>query len=414
MTAMISSINKFLTEVENEVKGNILPFWMNHVVDRENGGFYGRITNELEILREAEKGSILNARIMWTYSAAYRALKDPEYLRIAARAYDYIIKYFWDNEYSGLFWMLDCNGNVVNTRKQIYNQAFGIYGFSEYYRATGDTESLNKAVQLFRAIEEKSYDSQNKGYFEALSREWQPIEDMRLSTKDMNEKKSMNTHLHILEGYTNLYRVWKDEGLERKLRELIDVTINHIIDPQTHHFKLFFDECWNSKVDMISFGHDIEGSWLLYEAAEVLGDKNLMNVIKSISIKMAQKTYEEGIDTEMGGLYDESEGGRLVHTDKIWWGQAEAMVGFLNAFELTSEEHFFDAASDMWRFITNYIVDKENGDWFWKTTREGSAYKDCFKVEPWKCPYHSARACFEVISRLRKHAAEPKSEKVCV
>jgi cellobiose epimerase len=393
----------YLAEVERELKDNILPFWMNRVVDEEHGGFYGLITNDLYIDKKAPKGCILNSRILWTYSTAYRLFKDEKYLLVAKKACDFLNQAFWDKEYSGLYWMVDYQGNPVNTRKQIYNIAFGIYGLTEYHRATGDHDSLDKAIQLFRDVEKYSYDRDNRGYFEAFTREWAEINDMRLSPKDLNAEKSMNTHLHILEAYTNLYRVWKDKELEQKLEELIHVTTDHIIDNNTCQFKLFFDRTWQSLNHHISYGHDIEGSWLLYEAAEVLGNPDLLKKVHDIAVKMAQKVYEDGVDREYGGLLYEAEGQELIDPRKHWWPHAEAMVGFMNAYELSSGEHFYQISWDMWKFTDRYIVDHENGEWFSMLSRDLKVFEEIPKVEPWKCPYHNSRACFEMLERLKRH-----------
>jgi mannobiose 2-epimerase len=391
---------QFKNELEQELIARILPFWMEKTVDVENGGFYGRIFNNLMVDKKAEKGCILNSRILWTFSSAYRVFKDKRYLAIARRAYEYLLEYFWDAEFGGLYFTVDTLGRVVNSRKQVYNLSFGIYGFSEYYRATGVPESLDRAIRLFWLIEQNCYDSGNMGYFEARSRDWTSIDDTRLSPLDLNEQKSMNTHLHLLESYTNLLRVWDNAQLRNKLHELIKVAITYLIDPQTSHFKLFFDERWNSKADLISMGHDIEGSWLLYEAAGVLGDEDLLAKVKNIAIAMAQRVYEEGIDPEYGGLFNELENGILRSNVKIWWPQCEAMVGFFNAFQLTGEKHFWEAAHGIWQFIQRHLLDKENGEWFGGTTREGVPIKNYYKVGPWKCPYHNSRACMELIARL--------------
>lgn len=383
-----------------ELREDILRFWMDHAVDVENGGFYGYITNDLRVAKNAPKAGVLNARILWTYSTAYRVLKADEYLTMANRAYHYLADHFFDPEYSGIYWMLDYKGKALDSKKQIYAIAFAIYGLAEYFEATGDRESLKKAIELYKAIEEHSYDPENQGYLEALSRDWGPLADMSLSPKDLNVKKSMNTHLHILEAYTRLFRVWKDKELAGKLKEIIRITIDRILDPKKERFQLFFDEYWHSQSDIVSFGHDIEGSWLLYEAAEVLEDSAILSEVKPIALRMAENVLRNGIDTQNGGLYNEAKGGRLTDDGKDWWPQAEAVVGFCNAYQLSGEERFWKASLAMWEFIKSRIIDKQNGEWFWGVSRDGKVQLGREKVGPWKCPYHNSRMCFEMLQRL--------------
>jgi mannobiose 2-epimerase len=397
----LSVLEEFKNEVISELKGNILTFWMNEVMDSENGGYYGKITNDLQIEKEADKGCILNSRILWTYSCAYRLFKDDSYLKAAGYAYEFMMKYFWDKEYSGLYWSVDFKGKAIDKKKQIYNIAFGIYGLSEYYRATGCEESLEKAMELHRVLERYSYDDENKGYGEAYTREWKDIQDMRLSNKDLNSKKSMNTHLHILEAYTNLFRVWKDEGLKKKLSELINVTMEYIISKDTYQFKLFFDEKWNSLSGKISYGHDIEGSWLLYEAAEVLGEHNIIEKAKKFSINMAKKVCEDGLDREFGGLFYERHENGSADEVKAWWPQAEAVVGFFNAYQLTGDKKYAIEAYNIWKYIDKNFIDKEFGEWFNELSKDGKVDNKMPKVSSWKCPYHNSRACFEIMERIR-------------
>lgn len=303
--------------------------------------------------------------------------------------------------------MVSAEGDVIDSHKQVYNLAFGIYGFSEYYRATGNFESLNRAIQLFRLIEEHCYDRLNRGYFEACTREWLPTDEMRLGPMDLNEKKSMNTHLHLLEAYTNLFRVWPDRRLRQSLTELIRVMAERIVDRETGHFQLFFDEFWNVRSHKVSYGHDIEGSWLLWEAAETLGNKEVFSSTRDLVIRMADTVYREGLDTEFGGLYNEKEDGNiLLDGEKVWWVQCEAMVGFLNAFQLTERRSFFDSALEIWRFSNEYLIDKVHGEWFYTVSRQGKPIESLDKVGPWKCPYHNGRACMELINRLNEILAE--------
>ena len=390
-------------EVETELHHNILPFWERHGLDRENQGFYGHISNDLIVDKEVEKGCVLNSRILWTYASAYRLTKDPRYLEMAKRAYEFMLNHFWDKEYSGLYWMVDFKGNPVDTQKRTFNLAFGIYALAELYAASGIFECLDKAVELYKIIEAKGYDHENKGYLEAFSREWLPADDCRLSVTDLNGKRSLNTHLHIIEAYTNLLRVWENAALRERLKELLMTLIDNILDSDTFHFKLYLDENWHAVAPLISYGHDIEGSWLMCESAQILNDKNLLDKVKDIAVVMAQRVYDQGLDNDYGGLYYESLCS-VIDTDKHWWPQAEAMIGFLNAYELTGKECFFEASLEVWRFIKNYIIDTQNGEWFAKVSKDGRVFYDYLKVGPWKCPYHNSRACFEVLERLARLA----------
>ncbi len=395
------TLQTYLTRIEAELRDDILPFWIQHTKDAERGGFYGAITNELVVNREATKGALLTSRILWTYAAVYRQYPAPEYLDMAHYAYDTLVRFFWDREHQGLYWEIAADGTPLKPRKQIYGQAFGIYALSEYYAATSNQEALDKAIILFKRIEQHSYDSRYRGYLEACAHDWQPENDLRLSSRDMNEAKSQNTHLHIMEAYTNLLRVWNDAELRRKQTELVDVMVTHVIHPTAYHAQLFFDEKWESKSDHISYGHDIEASWLLVEAAEVLGDQELQQRIKDLAIKMAQVTYDEGLDDDGAILYEADPHG-FTSTDKEWWPQAEAAVGFLNAYQLSGKSHFLEAALRCWDFIEAHLIDRQYGEWFRYVTRDHRlGAHDAAKVSFWKCPYHNGRACLELIRRLK-------------
>lgn len=385
--------------MRSELENNILPFWMNKMEDNEEGGFYGQITGEDELKPEASKGAILNARILWTFSSAYRLLKKPEYLETATRAKRYLIDRFYDPQYGGIYWELDYKGNPLDTKKQIYAIGFAIYGLSEYARATGDEEALAYAQQLFDVIEQHSFDSEQNGYVEALTRDWQPIEDMRLSDKDENEKKTMNTHLHILEPYTNLYRVWKDEQLERQLRNLIEVFITRILDPQTGHLNLFFEEDWTNKYRIYSYGHDIEASWLIHEAALVLGDPELLKRIEPIIIRIA-RAADEGLNPDGSMIYENFLDKQKIDRELHWWVQAENVVGHINLYQHFGNTEALDTAVRCWEFIKTKLIDHEQGEWHWSLLPDGSVNRRDDKAGFWKCPYHNGRMCMEVIERF--------------
>ena len=397
----MQSINKFniRKQIEDELTENILPFWMTVPVDRDNGGFYGAITNDLQIRNEVPRSAVLCARILWTFAAAYRILGRKEYLTTARWAYDYLTRIFWDPEYGGLYWQVDNKGNPVSDRKHHYAQAYGIYGLSEYYWTTQETQSLKLAQDLFHLLEKFAYEPTNQGYIEGSSRNWGLLEDMRLSEKEVNCRKSMNTMLHIMEAYTNLLRVWDDPHLKAQQRAIIETFQQHVIDHQTAHFKLFFDDHWHSLSENISYGHDIEGSWLLWEAAMVQGDESLISQVRESAIKLAAAVYRDGLDDD-GSLFYEGSPQDLVNTKKAWWVQAEAVVGFFNAYQLTGQEYFAQAAHRCWSYILTNMVDHTHGGWFKQLHRDGTPDRAIYKAGPWECPYHHGRACLEMLLRF--------------
>jgi cellobiose epimerase len=394
----LQKLEALKSEVKDELVINILPFWMTKMIDAENGGFYGRIDGSGNVYKDADKGCVLNARILWTFSSAYRIIKNPDYLKTAHRAKEYLFKYFIDNEYGGVFWLLDYKGGIKDGKKQIYALAFAIYGLTEYYRITNDKKCLDKAIDLFRLIEKYSFDQRLNGYFEAFSREWGIIGDLRLSAKDANEKKTMNTHLHVLEAYTNLFRIWKDDLLKKQLHGLIEVFTDKIVNNQTFNLNMFFDEEWNDKTDLVSYGHNIESSWLIYEAAIVLGEPSLISKVKNICLEIAESS-KEGIMPDGGMIYEKFFTTGHVDYDRHWWVQAETVVGFLNAYALSEKEEYLNISLKSWRFISDNIIDRKNGEWYWSVDNDLKANLKDDKAGFWKCPYHDSRMCFEIIER---------------
>ncbi|HXK59590.1 MAG TPA: AGE family epimerase/isomerase [Acidobacteriota bacterium] len=387
--------------VENELHNNIIPFWLEYSVDFENGGFYGGITNDLVVDHEADKSLILVTRILWTFSRLFSRYRDRAYRDMAVRAYDYLTRHFWDNDEGGAYWMVNFQGEPLQTCKKTYGQAFTIYALSEYSLAFKHRPSLEKAKTLFTLLEEKTRDRVHGGYFETFEKDWRLAADQRLSEADMDEKKSMNTHLHLLEAYTNLLKVWDDPSVKSRVAELLKIFLSHIVDRGNWHFRLFFRENWEPRSERVSFGHDIEGSWLLCEAAGMLSDPATQASVRQVARMMAMSVLEDGVDVD-GGLLYEAEKGEIIDDSKHWWPQAEALVGFLNAYQLTHEDLFFESAVGAWQFIERYIVDRRCGEWFWKVSREGTPSRDKRKVDAWKGPYHNTRACLETIERLDK------------
>ena len=424
---MNETVQTMKREMQDVVKNNILRFWMEKMLDREQGGFYGRIDGQGVLHKDAEKGAILNARILWSFSAAYRVLKTPEYLKMAKRAKEYIINHFIDKEYGGVYWSLDSKGNPLDTKKQFYAIGFAIYGMSEYARATGDREALECALQLFDCIEEHALDHQYNGYIEACTREWGEIADMRLSELDANYPKSQNTHLHIIEPYTNLFRCLKEldatesvnyvpvigavlpvevavpqetkNRVEAALRNIINIFTDRILNPETHHLDLFFDMDWTRGAGHLeSYGHDIECSWLIHEAALVLGDSDVLKKVEPI-VQMVAQASEKGLRPDGSMIHEANLDTGHVDDDLHWWVQAENVVGWFNLYQYFDDEQALDRAVRCWQYIKDNLIDYENGEWYWSRHPDGTLNTVDDKAGFWKCPYHNSRMCLEIIER---------------
>ena len=394
------TVGRMADEMRKELTGNILPFWMG-TADPDRGGFYGRISGHGELHRDAPRASVLNMRLLWTFAAAYRVTGDAACLEMARRAKEYVERCFVDPRYGGVYWSVDAAGNPLDAKKQIYSQGFAIYGMSEYCRATGDESALECAKNLFEAVEQHAHDARFGGYWEALGRDWSEIADMRLSAKDSNERKSMNTHLHVLEPYTNLYRVWKDPRLEARIRELLEVFCSRIVDARTGHFNLFFGDEWDVRGGIVSYGHDIGGSWLLHEAALELGDGSLLKRVEPVVRRLAAAAAE-GLQPGRSIIYESDPARGVSDHDRHWWPQAESVIGYLNLFQHFGDGEALRRSEAAWRYIDARIVDHEGGEWFWSRRADGTANLDDDKAGFWKCPYHNSRMCLEVNARADK------------
>lgn len=392
-------LEAFSMELDTELH-RILQYWMQYAPDNVYGGFHGSIGNDNLSNATAEKGLVLHARILWSFSAAYQFSGQAGYLPVAEKAHHYLRNHFTDHEYGGAYWSLDAQGKPLNQRKQVYGLAFYLYALSEYYLAAGTNAVLDEAIALFRLIEEKSFDAVHKGYLEAFDRHWQPMEDLRLSDKDANEKKTMNTHLHIIEAYASLYRIWPDDFLRTQITGLLQLFDQHFISNNTGHLLLFFDEHWNHQPNVISYGHDIEAAWLLQRCAEVIKDEYWVAAMKKHALNITPAAAE-GLDADGGLWYEYNPATKLLIKEKHWWPQAEAMPGFFNAWEISGNERWLYAAANSWRFIKKHIRDNENGEWFWGVEKDYSIMKGKDKAGFWKCPYHNSRACMEMIRRIK-------------
>jgi mannobiose 2-epimerase len=424
---MNNTIKLMKQEMRDVLQNNILRFWLDKMQDQEHGGFYGRIDGSGVLHPEAEKGAILNARILWSFSAAYRVLGNQEYLEAATRAKDYIIEHFIDKEYGGVYWSLDYKGEPLDTKKQFYAIGFAIYGLTEYARATGDREALEYALALYDCIEEHAVDREYNGYIEACTREWGPIADMRLSELDANYPKSQNTHLHIIEPYTNLLRCLKElraqescnyvpvlgsvlpvgvtvpvellARVEGSVRNLIEIFTDYILNPETHHLDLFFEMDWTRGAGRLeSYGHDIECSWLMHEAALVLGDQKVLDKVEKIIVQVA-KASEKGLRPDGSMIHEANLDTGHVDDDLHWWVQAENVVGWYDIYQYYGDEDALKKAVRCWQYIKENLVDTINGEWFWSRHPDGTLNTVDDKAGFWKCPYHNSRMCLEIIER---------------
>lgn len=396
--ALASHLKKELTE-------DILPYWSKKICKGDTG-FYGRISGEEVIDPEAPVGAIMTSRILWTFSNAFRLFRREEYKTMAMQAKSLIINNFYDVEQGGIYWSINPDGTPLDTKKQIYAIAFCIYGLAEWNRASGDEEALELAKKLYRDIEKHSFDTCKNGYFEAFTREWGEIQDMRLSDKDANESKTMNTHLHVLEAYTGLYRVWKDGGLAAQLKNLIGIFLVRILGADAH-LRLFFDDDWNCGYKIYSYGHDIEASWLLHEAALVLGDEATIGKVEKEVPRIAAAAGE-GFTAKGGMIYEKDNATGHIDGDRHWWVQAESVVGYFNLWQLTGEPSGLENSIECWEFIRNNLIDRENGEWFWSIRQDGTVNRTDDKAGFWKCPYHNGRMCMEIIERTASMALETK------
>lgn len=396
---MNSKLLYLQSECRKILEENILKFWLEKMVDKEYGGFYGRMLSDGTVVKTANKGGILNARLLWTFSSAYRIIRDPKYYIAAKRCKDYIVDCFFDKQYGGTYWELDYKGNPVDTKKQFYAIGFMIYGLSEFARATDDEDAMLKAIELFRCIENHSYDPVNDGYIEACTREWNTIEDMRLSEKDENYPKSQNTHLHIIEPYSNLYRIYKCPPLEKAIERLISVFKDKILNPETHHLDLFFSMDWKRMGQLESYGHDIECSWLLHEAALILGNQAILSQVEPI-VRQVAKASEKGLQPDGSMCYEANLETGYFCEERHWWVQAETVVGFFNLYQQFGDENALQKSLACFEYIKSHLIDNESGEWWGICNPDGTIKANEDKAGFWKCPYHNGRMCMELIERI--------------
>jgi mannobiose 2-epimerase len=407
-----SELSRYQEIFTVELHENILSYWKTYGVEKNGHGFYGAVNLNNDPVLSANKSSVLNARILWTFAAAGKRYPGRGYEEIAHKAYRVLIEDFADKEHGGYFMELNSHNEVANDIKHTYAQAFVLYALSKYYEFNPLKEVMDQVQGFFRFLDKETKDPGHKGYFESFTRNWELYEENRMA--DNNEPKSMNTHLHILEAYAAVYRIWKDDLVKQRLRELLELFLDHIIR-EDGHLGIFFTEDFaetESSKAICSFGHDIEASWLLWEAAEILGDKSITVKLKPRTLLMADAVLRVGVDKDGGLFLESTRYGSHVRTNKHWWLQAENLVGFMNAFQLTGDIQYWDIVKLSWDFIYRHVIDHEGGEWFTKVNRLGRPYliepeddpspyyRNDWKIDPWKCPYHNGRAMMELIHRI--------------
>ena len=382
-------------EIKAHLINDIIPFWKG-LRDDEFGGYYSYLDYDLKLDKKAVKGCILNSRITWFFSNAYTLLKDVSLLEEAKHGFAFLKEHCMDKDNGGIYWSMKYNGEPEDTTKHTYNQAFSIYALSSYYEASGDEEALEMAKELFHIIETRCTDE--IGYKEAFDKEFHEIENDKLSENGVIAEKTMNTLLHVFEAYTELYRVAKLPEVKERLEWIMDTFADKVYNPALHRQEVFFDRNMNSILDLHSYGHDIETAWLIDRGVEVLGEKKYEDKMSPITRDLTAQIYKVAFDGR--SLANECERG-VVNKHRIWWVQAETVVGFLNGWQKNpGKPEYLDAAKAEWNFIKEYVIDKRKGsEWYWEVDPDGKPYEGRPIVEPWKCPYHNGRMCFEVIKR---------------
>ncbi|MCS7091311.1 MAG: AGE family epimerase/isomerase [Verrucomicrobiota bacterium] len=391
---------RWAEEIEAHLFGHILPYWTGPAVDRRGGGFHGWLSNEGKPDPTQPRGLVLYSRLLWTFSAAHELRPDAEYHSLADRAGGWLLSRFWDSQYKGGFWHVDASGRVTNDSKQIYGQAFGVYAWVQYHLAFGSSDALDRARQWYESVDQHAHDARFGGYGEAYARDWSTPAVSLVGGQEFGAVKSMNTHLHLLEAWSLLYRAWPDPGLSRRLRELLALFWEKVLDPTGAMLHHYFSADWRVLSSTYTYGHNIEAAWLFCEAADALGDPFWQDRARSLAIRMSDVVLEEAVGSD-GGVAYEGRAGRVIAAFRDWWVQAEALVGFLNAWQISGKERYTRAARRVWQFIRDRVADPVHGDWFWRVEPDGQPDRSRPKVSEWKCPYHSSRACLEAIRRLR-------------
>lgn len=397
-----SELHSLKNEVFQELTKSILPYWIERVYDDQNASFHGRIDAENKIHKDADRSAILISRIAYSFAASLQLTGDSSLVQPMQTAVNMLKRDYLDPEFGGLYWMTDASGSPTDFKKHVYAQSFGIYAFATVFSATHDEIALKQAIELYQLIEKHAYLPSSNGYHEAFSRNWSPLIDVRLGESDAQEPRSTNTHLHLMEAYAALYKVWPDEVLRTRIATLIEIFLSRIYNQEGRHFFAFFDENWTPKSQVYSFGHDIETVWLLVDAARAINQHDLIVRCEDVALEVAHMALEQAIDPKFGGIYNFGSNGVVIDSEKHWWAQAEAMVGLLMTYRLSGDLTHLNAVFGLWDFITKNVIDHANGEWYFRVNRDGSPITIDDKVGAWKCPYHTSRACIQIYTMINE------------
>ncbi|WP_407371713.1 AGE family epimerase/isomerase [Carnobacterium sp.] len=395
--------------LENQLMSKVLPFWLSQQ-DNVNGGFYGKLSIDLKSYPLAPKGGVMMSRFLWTFSHSYETMKKDEYKLAADHAYRFMLDTLWDMKYGGIFWLVDAEGKPVNLIKHVYAQSFAIYGLSEYAKINPDSDALEYAKKLYLLIEEHAYNPTTLGYEEEFDQVWKKKPLSQVASQNSKVRYTTNTHLHLLEAYTNLYTVWPNEALLEKIQHLLKLFTTRIFHP-AGYCQQEFDQNWNSVIPEVSYGHDIETSWLLDETLEhcKINDE-LDKEVRDMTASLAAYCYENGLD-ETGWMINHADGSHLDQT-KVWWVEAEAIIGLYHAFQQSGNLEYRKAALKLIQLVQqNFVDDRPGSEWYSRLDKNNQLLSVFLKngnseeniSDIWKGPYHTVRFYLEMIKRLEEN-----------
>ena len=395
----------YLPKLEKILTENIVPFWYDKTIDRENGGYTINHDQQGQPLGPGTKMIVSQARTVWLFSRLARAGYRPEeYLEAAEHGYRFLTEKMWDHEHGGFYWQVDATGDQqLAPRKHLYGQSFALYGISEYYLAGGKDEAREFAVRFFNLLEEKAYDQTYGGYRESFEPDW--TETPAGVSNHMGvpaELKLMNTHLHLLEALTTFYRATKHPVARERLLELINVQSNTVVRKNIGACTDKYDRDWTPRLDgnyaQVSYGHDIENVWLLMDACNAIGVSNYPFADLYHTLYDYSLTF--GYDHAQGGFYyTGSFNEPATNRDKSWWVQAEALASALHMFRFTNDGKYLSVFQKTFGYVEQNMVDWDNGEWHHIITPNGTVQGS--KASPWKAGYHNGRAMIECIEILK-------------